>query len=485
MAGLAKQTVVLTAARFANYGLMLISPIILVRLLSVEQFGQYRQFILYSSFLQLVAAFSFAESLLYFLPAYAKSPWRVIAQTNLLALCSSTAVVLVLTLADYLTPGRLVGAHLLPLIAYVMLFVNVDFWEYYFLATHRTVAVFGYTASRLVARMALVILLAYFTADVRIIIWSLVGLEALRFIGSTLAWKALSRHSTEPRLERVWPARLRYCIPTGLAMLLFMANRNLGGISVSKALGAAALAHYTIGTYADYVYMAVGNSIAAVLLPEMVRRHTQSKAHALDIWQKTTVINCMLLLPAATFLARFAGPIIVSAFGDPYRLAVPVLQIHMLFLVRACFDFSPALRSINKTQPLIYSNMAALITNGIALTLLLPRLGIVGAVIALVLSSFVEAAVLGWFAIRLYKPLTHSFIPWKNVGKVVAAVVIASVVLVLPIWNANIGLSGVVAAAILFYAVLLLLIWTLGVPEAAAVWRQLRRPTVVSNAGSG
>ena len=57
MAGLAKQTVVLSAARLANYGLMLISPMILVRLLSVEQFGQYRQFILYASFLQLVGAF--------------------------------------------------------------------------------------------------------------------------------------------------------------------------------------------------------------------------------------------------------------------------------------------------------------------------------------------------------------------------------------------------------------------------------------------
>ena len=45
MAGLGKQTAVLTAARLANYGLMLVSPIILVRILSVEQFGQYRQFV--------------------------------------------------------------------------------------------------------------------------------------------------------------------------------------------------------------------------------------------------------------------------------------------------------------------------------------------------------------------------------------------------------------------------------------------------------
>ena len=208
MAGMAKQTITLTAARFANYGLMLISPIILVRLLSVEQFGQYRQFILYASFLQLVAAFSFAESLLFFMPAHAKSPWRVVAQTNLLVFVSSSAIVLLLALADILTPGRLVGGNLLALIVYVMVFVNLDFWEYYFVATHRTMAVFGYTASRLVARMTLVILLAYFTADVRVIIWSLVGLETMRFLGSAIVWRLVSRRSTEP------PASRFCCVPS-------------------------------------------------------------------------------------------------------------------------------------------------------------------------------------------------------------------------------------------------------------------------------
>jgi len=85
MAGIGKQAAVLTAARFANYGLVLIGPIILVRILSVEQFGQYRQFVVYASFLQLFAAFSFAESLLYFVPSYAKSVWRIANQTNLLS----------------------------------------------------------------------------------------------------------------------------------------------------------------------------------------------------------------------------------------------------------------------------------------------------------------------------------------------------------------------------------------------------------------
>ena len=63
MAGMGKQAAVLIAARFANYGLVLISPIILVRILSVEQFGQYRQFVVHATFLQLFAAFWFPRTL--------------------------------------------------------------------------------------------------------------------------------------------------------------------------------------------------------------------------------------------------------------------------------------------------------------------------------------------------------------------------------------------------------------------------------------
>ena len=41
MAGVGNRAAVLTLARLANYGLMLVSPVILVRLLTVAQFGRY------------------------------------------------------------------------------------------------------------------------------------------------------------------------------------------------------------------------------------------------------------------------------------------------------------------------------------------------------------------------------------------------------------------------------------------------------------
>ena len=52
-----------------NQGLVIISPILLVRLLTVEEFGRYREFLLYAGLLTTFCAFGINNSLLYFIPA--------------------------------------------------------------------------------------------------------------------------------------------------------------------------------------------------------------------------------------------------------------------------------------------------------------------------------------------------------------------------------------------------------------------------------
>ncbi|HEV7138922.1 MAG TPA: hypothetical protein VGN43_19960, partial [Steroidobacteraceae bacterium] len=96
MAGVGNRAAILTLSRLANYGLMLISPVILVRLLTVAQFGRYREFLLYASVLQSIAVFSINDSLLYCIPAHAASRWRTVRQTAVLIACSSLITVAVL-----------------------------------------------------------------------------------------------------------------------------------------------------------------------------------------------------------------------------------------------------------------------------------------------------------------------------------------------------------------------------------------------------
>jgi O-antigen/teichoic acid export membrane protein len=473
MPGIARLAVILSISRIANYGLMIISPVILVRFLTVGDFGRYREFLLYASVLQSVATFAIPDSQLYFIPVHPGSIWRVVRETNFLTAVVSSLVIGGFLLLDVVMGGGLVGPYLLPVVVYVVLFVNIDFWEPFWLAIHRPLPVFVYTAGRLTARMIVVVCAAVLTTDVMTIIWSLIGLESLRITVSALMWRKMDKAAQEPPLVHIRRDQLRFCIPMGLATLLFLASRNLGNVVVAKALGAVALAQLTIGSYGEPVLLALRNSISTALLPELVRRITGSREEALLLWKRATVVNCALMFPAAVILAWYAEPLVIKVFGANYRPAIPILQIYGFVMVRACFDFSPLLRAINRTRPIVTGNLAAVIAAGLSLVFLLPVAGVVGAIISVVISNFVEAVYLGWSACRLYEVSVAQIVPWGAVTKVAFCALAAAALVFGASRGLHVGLIGVVIGSAAYLAVFVALLLATRVQEAAAIIRRV------------
>jgi O-antigen/teichoic acid export membrane protein len=479
MAGLGNRAVALTLSRLASYGLMIIGPIVVVRLLSVEDFGRYREFLLYASLLQAFGAFYIRDSLLYFIPAMPESPWRIVRQTALLTGAASLVTVVALFVGDRLAGGALVGEYLLPLIGYTLFSVNLDFWEYFWISQRRPVAVFVYSATRLSARLLVVIAASALTRDVATIMWSLVALEAVRLVGSVIVLLLLDRSRNEPPIPGAWREQLRFCIPSGAASLLSTGNRSLSSVAVAKVLGASALAQYSIGKFSEYIVLVARNSLSAVTLPEMVRREKQQGGDRLALWKQTTVVNTIFLFPICVLLVRYAEPLIVLLFGEPYRAAALIMQLYTLVMVRECFDFSPPLRALNRTRPLFASNLVALVTGALALVVLLPVAGLAGAMIALIISSFADAAWLCWRTRQLYGVPLRELVPWSAVARVGVAAVLAGVVVVTDQWTETFGFAGILLAGTLYLAAFVALLLFIRVPQAEllANWtlRMIRR----------
>lgn len=450
MAHLGRQAVVLSVARFANYGLLLLSPMILVRLLPVEVFGRYREFMVYASVLQWIAAFTINDSLLYFVPSNPHSAWRVVRQTNLLTLLCSSAVMALVALVDLVTRGSFLGQNLLPVAAYVLLYVNVDFWESYWLATNRPSAVFAYSAMRLVIRMVVVVTAAKLSSNASTIIWSLIAFEAARLACSLALWKKLENTLQEPKQNTTLREQMQFCIPTGFSALLIMVNRNMGNIAVTRVLGVVPLAHYTIGLYGDPIFQALSNSISTIILPEMIRRRAEGPGDDLSLWRRAVVVNCVLLFPMAAFLLRYAEPLIVTVFGTAYLSAVPVFQINTIVMIRSCFDFAPPLRAIGNTRPMLYTTALALVCNAVALLILLPIAGISGAAVALAISSAVEPLILNWYVRNRYSVSARHLLPWKSIFLVGVCAIVALLVTYVPIPRQMPALVQALAGGILY-----------------------------------
>lgn len=433
---------------------------ILVRLLTVEEFGRYREFLLYTSLLAALCAFGVNNSLLYFIPSREGGARQVLWQSTALTFASSVLLVGGMVALDQLTNGALVGELALPVAIYVLLFVNLDFWEYYWLACRRTLPVFAYTSARLVARIGVVVLAAFFTRDVNAIIWSLVALEAVRVAGSLIAWRSLQQPGQQSA-ESCWREQLRYCLPIGVALILVVFNKSLGSLYVAKAMGAAALAQYAIGTHVQPIITVLRNSLSDALLPEMAASKQATGAGALRLWRRATVMAMVLLVAAAVILAEFARPILVTLFSASYVAAVPIFQLYLLVLLREVFDFGVPLRAINRTAAIVHSNLLSIGLNLLLLAVMLPRWGLIGAVAAFATARYVEGLYLGWRTMRAYQVSLRALASWSELGKIAIAAGVAALVFYGSFWTNHFGLGGVVLGAVAYlvaFAALLILL---------------------------
>lgn len=482
MAPLAHRAAYLSLARLANYGLMLLSPIVLTRVLSVEDFGHYREFLLYGTILQAVGGFAIGDSLLYFIPTHPESPWRIVRQTAVLTFCATLATSAILVAADLATGGAVVGPYLWQLVLYLMLSTNLDFWEMYWLANHRSAAMFGYTASRLVVRLLVVTIVATATRDVATIIWSLIAVEGVRFVASAWFFAKKDRSAHEPPLNEPWRGQLRFCLPSGTGSFIAYVNRYFAGIFVARMLGPVWLAQYTIGRFPEPVIAVVRNALSTVVLPEMVRRGRDNPEIQLGLWRRATAMNAILLLPVIALVIRYAEIAVTTVFGHDYAAAAPLMQIFMLSIFRECFDFAPALRAMNRTSPLVYSNLAALVACAVAMLALTPIFGVNGAMAAAVLATYVDGI---WQARSVSRHLGKTIgelIPWSSIARTILAAALACVVVITPMWTDTLGFAGVLFASATYMVAYVVLLKLLRVPEAEMLFSSVRRTVAGSKA---
>jgi O-antigen/teichoic acid export membrane protein len=441
---------------------MLISPVVLVRFLTVAQFGVYREFLLYGSVLSSIAAFNINNGLMYFVPAHPANSLLVIGVTAALNAATHDAIV---------------GAYLLPLAAYTFFFVNVDFWEYLWLSKRQPQRVLVYTVVRLAARLAVVVAAAALSRDVDTIIWWLVGFEGLRMLISFVLWRLRSAPLGEP-MPGSWRLQIASCLPLGGSLILMTLLRNAGSLFVTKMMGAAALAQFTVGTYVAPIVVVLRNSISDALLPEMSARRASEPEHALQLWQKSTVVFALLLLPAAVLLARFARPIIVTLFSGDYSEAIPVFQLYAILLVRECADFGVLIRAVDQNRLLLRANLLALAVNLALLAVMVPALGLRGAVLAYLCARFAEGLLQLWQVSRLFGLAMRKLVPWTSILRVSAAAVLAFAVLSGQFWE-SFGLAGVACGSLLYLMAFAALVWFLGVPEARTVAARMRELLMV------
>lgn len=456
-----------------NYGLLLISPMLLVRLLSEQDFGRYREFLVYATLFAGIAAFGINSSLLKFVPGEPSAKWRYVKQASFMTFASSIIVVCGMLLLNRLFNGELVGEYAVPVALYVLVSVNLDFWEFLWLAEKYSSAVLRYTTARLVARLVVVTVTAALTRDVPTIIYALIGLEAVRLTISAIAWRSHAGRGVTTDAGS-WREQWKYCLPFGSAMVAVSLSKSVAPLFVTKMLGPAALAQYVIGTYLQPVTNVLRNSLSDVVLPEMSARSSEPRAEPLRLWQRASIVTAIFMFSAAVLLARFAEPLVVTLFSEAYRPAIPVFQIYVLVFLRETLDFGVPLRAINRNAPILQSTSLSIAVRAALLMVMIPKWGLVGAVTGGVIARFIEGGYLAVRVARAYEVRLRSVVPWWDLCKILAAAVLAGAVIFPDFWTKQLGFFGIIPASALYLVLFVLFLSRLKIPEVGILLSRLR-----------
>ncbi len=449
MSSLAARSLVLAVARLLNQGVMMLSPILLVRILDMEEYGRYRQFTVLAMFLIALAGFSITGNINYFVARSPRDAATYVTNSCFLLLLTTLVVSAVVAVGHAWIVPKEIMEHWLLLVAYVFLYVNLDLVTSYWLANKRSDAVLFYSLGQVILRLAAIVISAYVSGSVGTIFLTMVLLEAAKTSGLYI-WL---RRRKLLHFRWDWPVlreQLHFIVPFGSGTMLYNVNENFGKLVVGGSLGPAPLAIYTIAAYQMPVLNILKSALSEVIFPDMVQRSGDDMLRGLKLWQRTNVIYFVAICPAWLLLTWFAEPLIRLLFTEAYVGATPYFQVLLLVMVRQCFDFSTPLRSVGHTAPFVSANAAGLVINVVISLVLLPRFGLWGPTVGLVACQLWLMLYLGWVVARKYRISLGQLLEWGKLLRVMLATVVSGLAMYLAGRAGSEGAMGILLQVAVF-----------------------------------
>jgi O-antigen/teichoic acid export membrane protein len=436
MASLTKRAIVLIFCRVLNYGVMLLSPIFLVRIFDMHAYGQYREFMLYTILISGLIQFSVNTNLIYFIPKYPGRERQSVTHTAILILIASSIGSFAVYFLKGLVLARTSYDFIAPLIVYLF-FLNFEFFDNYWLGKKRTDYVLYYSSGRVFVRTAALLVSAYVSRDVMTVIWTMIVVECIK----CLFVFAMLRTVLTRRLDRaLLREQLKFILPLGSAGVLAIINTQLANIFISIKLGVERLALYTIGGQQIPIHNIVRASVMDVLFPEMAQI---GDAERLQLWRRANVVFCFMVFPIYAVFQCYARTFIETLFTANYLAAVPLFRIYLTLIVIQSFEMGSPLRAINQNKYYIFGSIFGLSVN-IGLILLLYRpVGFITPAISFVLGELTTVVYLGSRILRLYRIPLSALLLWRRVFTILCCAALALPALVAGRW---VNLNPVVRA---------------------------------------
>lgn len=428
---LTDRAIFLVISRIITTGFKLAPGILLARLLSKAEYGTFLQVMLIIQSVANLMMIGIPKGIFYFVAKSDKKRDVLIHSLGLLTLMGAVGSVAVFAFRHEL--GRFLNN---PAFAAVGLYVALSL----FLEIPQTAANAVFISTGRVLTVAMLNLAeGGFFAVVTVLAVILGGGVRELLIGMTLVNAGSLAYTvcmiSEVPQESKWKFDLSfyrpfllYTLPIATGSLLIVVGRYLDKFIISHWFTVEQFAIYSRGTFDVPLGPIIVFPIFSILIEQIIVQFDKGDYEGvLKIWHRSLRRIALIVFPIFCFLFVMSEEFVTFLYSDAFRESGNIFRVYLLLLPLQITAFDVVLQSMGQPQRVLWVSAASIALNAVFALLMVPTLGMYGAVWALVATTVITAI----FYLYLIKlPLKRKYAemyPWKDLAGIMVVSLLATI----------------------------------------------------------
>jgi O-antigen/teichoic acid export membrane protein len=468
------EAAVLTISQLFLYAGSLVVSMILVRMISITDYGTFMQVTLIVTTVVPMVVLGVPASVFYFVPQMgAEEVKRFLTWNAGLLMVFGLAVAAILYAFIHPLANLMSNPPLEQLVGYVALLLVLGI-----LSEIIVPALISMGKARVMARLNILFIAANLVV-VPVVLLMGFGLEGV-FLGTAAlqaAQLAVAAFVVGKLPGSIWPLpapqkwleQFKFSLPIGSARIVSGVKPKVDQLFIAHWYAPDMFAIYARGAFRPWVTGLVVNNVSNVVLPRLVALRKENRIQEVfEMWQDAMRQICLVCLPIFVFFFVFAREIFTIMFTEAYLDSVPVFWVYLFVLPVEIFFFGHLHQAFGKPKYILYANLLGLPVS-IALAVLFHSLfGFLGPAIAGVMTRVLTVAyhlkiISGYFSASFLR-----VIPWAHQARIFGLSLV-SIVIAYPLkWTGAPVLITTLFSALVFAMAYLWLIDRFGYLSDAA-----------------
>jgi O-antigen/teichoic acid export membrane protein len=343
--------------------------IVLVRLLTKEQFGSYRQVMLVGMFLAGLLGMQLQQSLYYFVPKLGRDRRRsLLVQTLFLAAVGGVAAAAIMFFGARPLAQQFGNPSLTSLLTvfcvFPLLHIVLQIVPHFMISADRAARGCVYIIAREMVRAGVVVSVAAMGASVgSLLISLLVGTGVLALVGIADMYR-LSPGRAMPVDRGLVRAQLAYVVPMAAAVMVGVTKKFFDKVLIGTFFNTEEFAVYVVGAIELPVSAVVTSSMFAAIMPNLVKQWDEGRTEQmLGLWRQAVRTTSIVVYPLFFAILICAQDLVLLMYGEAYREAAYPLMIYVFILPIRVAVYGAFLRAVGRTRPVFIGAALALVAN--------------------------------------------------------------------------------------------------------------------------